>query len=333
MATFVEAAGDLSAAGYCDTEATEVGYVNSAGRTQLGRVSRATIDGIHQTGTSAGAGHRTSMAIGELDAQVAGEQARQRAEDGRDGGDVEPGTFEVVLGPEAVATILLFLGLYGFNAKAHLEEQSAIRLSEAQFDASVTIRDAVEDPRALRLPFDAEGTPRRAAKLVDAGTAANLVHDRRTAAAAGTTSTGHAVDGGSTWGAIPSTVTLDPGASTPEQLIGSVERGLYVAGFNYCRVLDPKTLVVTGLTRNGTFAVEDGEVSRPLQNLRFTQSFTQALGPGNVRGIGNDDRYADAEFGAGFSIAPEHPPRRVQDHGQQSHLRARVRSAQPLARK
>ena len=82
------------------------------------------------------------------------------------------------------------------------------------------------------------------------------------------------------------------------------ERGLLVSEFNYCRILDPKTKVVTGLTRNGTFLVEDGKIVRPVKNLRFTQSFLDALGPGNVLGISREARFADSEFGAGLVHCP-----------------------------
>jgi predicted Zn-dependent protease len=78
--------------------------------------------------------------------------------------------------------------------------------------------------------------------------------------------------------------------------VAGVERGIYVSTFNYCRVLDPKTLVVTGLTRNGTFMIENGSITDPLTNMRFTQSFVEALGPDKVLGIGNDSRLADCEF-------------------------------------
>jgi predicted Zn-dependent protease len=97
---------------------------------------------------------------------------------------------------------------------------------------------------------------------------------------------------------------LQPGSTPADQLVKGVERGLLVTQFHYCRVLDPKSLVVTGLTRNGTFLIEDGEVTGAVGNLRFTQSFITALGEGNVGAIGDDDRYADGEFGAGVVIAP-----------------------------
>jgi predicted Zn-dependent protease len=156
----------------------------------------------------------------------------------------------------------------------------------------LTIFDDATDPRAIGVPFDAEGTPRRRIDLVRNGVSANLVHDRRTALAQGTQSTGHAVPGGEISGPFPTNVFLESGDRSPEDIIGAIERGLLVTDFWYTRILDPKTQVVTGLTRNGTFLIEDGKVTRGVKNLRFTQSYAEALAPGNVVAIGNDGRLA-----------------------------------------
>ena len=132
----------------------------------------------------------------------------------------------------------------------------------------------------------------------------NLSHDRRTAKAVDAETTGDALPGGEGFGAVPTTVLLRPGATSPDDMIASVERGLLVTQFHYCRILDPKSQVVTGLTRNGTFLIEDGEVAGAVGNLRFTQSFLSALGEGQVQAIGGDDRYASGDFGEGMIITP-----------------------------
>jgi predicted Zn-dependent protease len=135
--------------------------------------------------------------------------------------------------------------------------------------------------------------------LVDGGTTASLTHDRRTALATGGESTGHSV-GEPSYGGVARHLGLagsgggDPAGEVDgpavdadtAALIASVERGVLVTDFWYTRVLDPRTLAVTGLTRNGVWLVEGGEVTRPLRNFRFTQSYAQALLPGNVLGVG-----------------------------------------------
>lgn len=301
---FVEAGSELAAAGYVDTEANLVAFANSAGQRAEGRSTRATIDGIHQTATSAGKAHQTAQRLAELDGSTAGETAARLARDSANPRNLSPGTYEVVLSPECVATILVFLAFYGLNAKMHLEGQSFAELGQQQFDPSVSLWDDATDPRSLGLGFDAEGTPKRRLGLIEAGTTTALAHDRRTAKRAGAATTGHAVPGGEAWGAFTTNLFLAPGEATFEQLIAEVDRGLVVTEFNYCRVLDPKTQVVTGLTRNGTFLLEGGSVVGPVANLRFTQSFIDALAPGQVLGLTSSARHADSEFGPGIVHAP-----------------------------
>ncbi|MTV24352.1 TldD/PmbA family protein [Nitriliruptoraceae bacterium ZYF776] len=304
VAAFVEAGPALRAAGFCDTERTAAAFTSTAGHRARGQATRATLDGIHQTDTSAGGAHATSFRLADLDATAVGSLAADRARRSATAVDLDPGTYPVVLGPEAVATIATFLAFYGFNAKAHHEGASFARIGEPQFDPAVTLAAAPDDPRAIGLPFDAEGSPRRSYPLVEEGVTRHLAHDRRTAALAGDATTGDAVPGGEGFGAIPTTVLLAPGASSPDAMVASMERGLLVTQFHYCRILDPKSQVVTGLTRNGTFLVEDGEVVGAVGNLRFTQSFLGALAAGQVLAVGDDDRYADGEFGPGMVIAP-----------------------------
>ena len=301
---FVDAGPGLSAAGYVDSETTDAAFASTAGQRAAGSSTRATVDGIHQTATSAGSGHQTAIGLGSIDGARAGALAADRARRSQEFADLEPGALEVVLAPEAVATLLVFLGVYGFNAKAHLEGSSFVELGEQQLDPAITVANDPDDPRAIGLPFDAEGTPRRAYHLVEDGVCRSFAHDRRTAARAGTESTGDAIPGGASIGAVPTTMSLRPGAASQQDLIAGVEHGLLISQFHYCRVLDPKSLVVTGLTRNGTFLIEDGQATKAVGNLRFTQSFIQALAPGNVLGVGDDDRYAAGEFGPGMVICP-----------------------------
>ena len=305
---FVDAGPGLRAAGYCDTDGGTIAFANSAGQRAEGRSTRATIDGIHQTADSAGSGHTTGARLGDLDATGVGAAAADRALRSQAAADIEPGEYEVVLEPECVATILIFLAFYGFNAKQVIEGQSGIRLGETQFDPAVSIWDDATAPEALGVAFDFDGTPKRRLDLVEAGLSNALAHDRRTARKMGTESTGHAVPESDAYGPITSNLFLGPadaafGAGTSD-LIASTSRGLLVTTFNYCRILDPKTQVVTGLTRNGTFVIEDGKVRGAVKNLRFTQSFLEALAPGNVLGISREARFADSEFGAGLVHCP-----------------------------
>jgi predicted Zn-dependent protease len=304
VGSFVEAGPGMDAAGYCDTHAAREAFANSRGQQVAGRSTRATLDGIQQVEGSAGSAHRTSVRLGDLDGATAGSLAAERARRGVGAADLAPGEYQVVLGPEAVATIGIFLSFYGFNGKQVNEGQSFLELGVQQFDERISLWDDVGEPGGLGVPFDAEGTPRHRLDLITDGVTVGVAHDRRTAAESGVVSTGHAIIGGETSGPVASALVLENGDEDVEGLIGHVDQGLYVATFNYCRILDPKTQVVTGLTRNGTFMIRGGELAEAVSNLRFTQSFVEALGPGRVLGVGDDRRFADCEFGPGIVRAP-----------------------------
>jgi predicted Zn-dependent protease len=302
---FVTAGDGMSAAGYCQTGTSTVVFANSAGHSASGMMASAILDGIHQTPTSAGSGHAASRTFDDIDAGAVGSLAADRARRGETATDLEPGEYEVVLAPEAVATLVLFLGFYGFNGKAINEGQSFVRVGDRQFDEAFELFDDGLDERSTKLRFDSEGTPKRRMPLIAGGVTANAVFDRREAAKAGIESTGHAVTIlGQNFGPLPTDLFVTPGVSSPEDLIGGVERGLYVSTFNYVRILDPRTTIATGLTRNGTFLIEKGEITGAVSDMRFTQSFAAAVGPGRVLGLGADARFADSEFGPVIAHVP-----------------------------
>lgn len=297
---FVDAGPELRGAGYCSSGGHDVFFANSAGQRLAGRASQATVNGIHRampsgrlggsSGPTDGSGWQSALRLAELDGALAGATAAAKARAGADPLELPPGRYQVVLEPACVADVLDFVVGYGFSAKAHSEGRSVVRLGEPQFDPAVSIADDATDARAPSLVFDAEGTPRRPVDLVCSGVPTGLLHDRRTAAQASTESTGHGVAGGESYGPAPATMVLAAGESSPAQLIAGVDRGLLVTEFWYTRILDPKTQVVTGLTRNGVRLIEGGVVTRAVGNLRFTQSYAEALAPGNVVAVGSDAR-------------------------------------------
>jgi predicted Zn-dependent protease len=285
---FVDAAAGLETAGFCSSSAMLVNFQNTAGQELTGRTTHATLDGIARTGSADGAARKSSVSLAALDGRAAGERAADKARTASDPTDLEPGRYEVILEPECVSNLLSFLLAHGFNGKAVEDGRSFVRLGEQQFDPLITLRDDVTDPRMVGIPFDVEGTPKRPRDLVSAGVTTGLLHNRRTARKAGTESTGHAVEGGGPFGALGANLVLSAGAASTDELIARVGRGLLVTDFWYTRILDPKTQVVTGLTRNGVWFVEDGRVVRPVTNLRFTQSFVEGLAPGAVRAVGSE---------------------------------------------
>ena len=305
VAAFVAAGEGLGemdeAAGFCSTEATTHVLASTTGQRASARTSSAQVDGIHRvTGPDGqvadGSAQLTSVRLADLDGAAAGTTAATKAVAGVEPIELPPGDYEVVLEPNAVAAALLFPVYYGLNGKAHAEGTSFVHLGEQQWDEAVDLWDDATDHRALGRPFDAEGTPKRRVSLVDAGVSVGLAHDRRSARLAGVEPTGHSV-GMDAFGGIPTDLFLGQGTRPPHELVADVDRGLLVTDLWYNRALDPKTQVVTGLTRNGLFLIESGAIVGAVQNLRYTQSIVAAFGPGRVLGLANDGQLAGGAEG------------------------------------
>ena len=129
----------------------------------------------------------------------------------------------------------------------------------------------------MAVRFDMEGFAVRPVKLVNAGEVVGVVHDRRSAALVGATNTGHANIQPDAGGPRPSNIVVATGDKTIEQMIADTERGLLVTKFHYTNVVNAQEVSMTGLTRAGTFLIENGKISKPVQNMRFTQSLLTAF--------------------------------------------------------
>lgn len=295
---FVDAAGGLETAGYVRTNYWTGAFASSTGEAVTGEAVECGLSGIARNNGADGLARSAPMRISDLDGAALGARAAVKARASVDPVELPPGRYEVVLEPNAVSDILGNLASAGFSGKAVNERRSFVRVGEAQFDPSVSILD---DPLAVGLGYDAEGTPRRRLALVEAGLTVAITHDRRTAAEVGTASTGHhPVENAFAYGPTArhlNLLPLEPDSVATEAegpaadssvagLVAGVERGILVSDFWYTRILDPRSLAITGLTRNGVWLIENGVVTSPVSNFRFTQSYAQALAPGNVLGVG-----------------------------------------------
>jgi predicted Zn-dependent protease len=187
----------------------------------------------------------------------------------------------VVLAADAVATLLEFAGALAFNGLAHVEGRGALsgRLGTRIASASVNLTDAPSCPRTLPRAYDAEGVPKRPVPLIQDGVAHAVVHDLRSAARSGARSTGHALEaGGSAYGPQPTNLVLTGGEATDEDALAApIERGIYVTRLWYVNVVHERQALLTGMTRDGTFLIEDGRIGRPIRDVRFTDSVLRIL--------------------------------------------------------
>ena len=192
---------------------------------------------------------------------------------------IDPGEYEVILEPYAVGELLSFLGYLGFHALAVQEGRSFLcnEFGKKMVDERVTIYDDGLDPGGLQIPFDFEGTPKQRVTFFERGVAKEVTYDSFTAGREGKSSTGHGLIAPNTEGPIPINLFMKEGESSLEEMIRSVRKGIYVTRFHYTNVVEPMKAVLTGMTRDGTFLIEEGEVKGPIKNLRFTESVLMAL--------------------------------------------------------
>jgi PmbA protein len=243
-------------------------------------------DADGRSGFASGAGVRA----GDLDLAALARRAAAKVGSGESLAELPPGEYDVVLDAEAVGTLLEFLAFLAFNGLAHAEGRGALagRLGTRVAAAAINLADSPRSGSTLPRSFDAEGVPKAPLPLIQDGVAQGVAHDTRSAAAAGgdARSTGHALaPGGASGGPAPTNLVLTGGgAAGVDELAAPIERGIYVTRLWYVNTVHPKHALLTGMTRDGTFLIEDGRIARPLRDVRFTDSVlrildsTQALG-------------------------------------------------------
>ena len=242
--------------------------------------------------------------VERIDFDSLAKKAISRCELDRGKIELPPGEYTVILEPACLAEILEWLSFTAFGSEAYLSGQSFLAgaLGERSMGENITIYDSVWEPEAQGLPFDFEGTPKRKVMLIERGVNKGVVFDRTSAKKANAEPTGHAGPPGSPWGAIPWNICLAPGDSSLEEMIASCKRGILVSNFHYVNgYLDTKRALMTGMTRYGTFLIENGEITRALANLRWTESMLKAFS--NVVAISRE-REAFARDGGFASIVP-----------------------------
>ena len=297
-------AGEGSAAGIYQTGAHCYGLFSSTGIDCFDAYSRANTTCLIDIGDSTGWGEGSSHAAGEVDVSAVAAMARAKADAGRGATDAPPGTYEVVLEASATATLMEYLAYMGFGAKAALEGESffSSRKGERVAAPQVTIADDVFHPHSVGIGFDFEGVPKKRVAVIDGGVASQPVTDRKTAAAMNTVSTGHH-SGSGEFGPFSFNLVLEAGDKTLEELIGDVVDGFLVTRFHYVNILDRPATDLTGMTRDGTFRIRDGEIAGAVRNFRFAQSALGALA--SVQGVGRDQIAIAPDYTSfGSTVAP-----------------------------
>jgi predicted Zn-dependent protease len=233
------------------------------------------VTAIAPTGRS-GFAEGTAASLAGIEPRALADRAAAKAAFAGDPLRLPPGEYPVLLEADAVGELLSWLGALAHNGLAYAEDRSALcgRLGQRVAAARINLSDSPRFARTLPRAFDAEGVPKAPLPLIQDGVAHRVVHDTRSAALCGAESTGHATEpGGGSYGPVPTNLVLIGGGAADEaELALPIERGIYVTRLWYTNPVREKETLLTGVTRDGTFLIEDGRVTRPIEEMRMTDS-------------------------------------------------------------
>jgi predicted Zn-dependent protease len=295
------------ATGYLDARAGANAVANGKGLFAYNRSTAAALTTTVRTpdGTGSGWAGASHHDWARIDPASLGARAAEKARASRNPAAVEPGRYTVVFEPTAVGNLVQFLA-NALNARAADEGRSFFskpgggnKLGTKVVDERVTLVSDPFDPDVAGAPFTAEGLPTRRSVWIENGVVTNLNYDRYWAQKKGVSPS---ASGGS--------LRMSGGSSSIEDMISSTQRGLLVTRFWYLRPVDQRTILYTGLTRDGTFLIENGKITRAVKNLRFNDSPVFMLN--NVEALGTPERVSASEDG-GPGQAVMVPPLKIRD--------------------
>ena len=283
----------LVPAGFIEVTARARSIATSSGLFAYHRATEAQMSTTVRTpdGTGSGWASDGSREWSDVDAAALGARAARKALASQNPVAVEPGPYTVILEPQAVADLIpLLMGSFGAREadegrSPFAKREGGNRIGEKVADDRVTIWSDPSDPDLRVQPFDGEGLPVGRMVWIENGILKNLAYTRFWAQKHGKAP---APSPGGFGGEPAGGLRMTGGTKTVDELVAGTARGILVTHFFYIRYLDPRTVLLTGLTRDGTFLVEDGKIARPIKNLRWNESPLFMLG--KVEDMGRAER-------------------------------------------
>ncbi len=277
----------FEAAGAYSTGASEMCMANSLGvRAYLASTS-ASLSTVVMSETGSGYAEDRSRDAREISPEQVAAVATEKCAMSENPVSVPAGEYEVVLEPLAVADMLGYLS-GGFQGESYEEGRSYLsgKLGQKVFSEKLTVWDDGLDPRGFPMPFDMEGQPKKKIVMIEAGVPTALFYDFRSAQKYGKEPTG----------GFPMNIFMAEGDATVEDMIKNTKRGILVTRFHYTNMAHPFRVLVTGMTRDGTFLIEDGKITKPVKNFRFTESA--------IRVFNTMDMVGKESVSAGRAVVP-----------------------------
>lgn len=292
-------AGKLTAAGFLEDGQSFVAFANSKGNFGYQRATNFDYTCTVRTDDGRGSGWvgRNLKNADEFKVDSDVRTAMRKATESAEAKALEPGKYTVILEPAAAAGLISFMMNF-FDARQADEGRSFLskkgggnKLGEQVYDPRVNIVADPWDERAPVMPWDGEGLPREKMAVVENGKVAALRYSRYWAKKQGKRAVG-----------TPGNLLMSGGDKSTAELIKGTQKGILVTRTWYIRLVDPQTVLLTGLTRDGTFYIENGVIKHPVKNFRFNESPVIMLN--NIEELGKPVRVAGDESSFVMMIPP-----------------------------
>lgn len=299
----VAAQKKLKAFGSVSNGSAEIAIGNSAGTFAYNTSADIFCNIVMSTDTSSGYVQSGSRDVLALDFESLANTAADKALLSINPAECVPGEYMTIFEPLAMADLLGYLAFYAFNGKLYEEGRSFLagKLKTKVVSSRVTLADDPFNAAGFAIPFDFEGVPKKKMVLIEKGIAKNVVYDSQTAGKARKATTGHALAAPNPFGPLPVNLVMEGGRSTVDDLVRTTKKGILVTRLHYTNVIDPYKLTITGMTRDGTFLIENGIITKGLKNLRFTENVFRAFK--NIDGISRGTCCVPDEPGYGGRFA------------------------------
>lgn len=282
----------LQFAGAYSSGFASVACANTHGVRRFARTTHSDATVIALTSDASGYATQREQRASRLDLPALGDEATLKATlSANKIEDLQPGAYDVILEPPALAEVFDWMNMIAFTGQSFEDGSSFFvgNLGKRVLGEHFSVIDDALDPEFMPFPFDLEGLPKRTVALIDRGVVRTPVLDKAWADRLGLEPTANAWSLGSSEHGAAFHISMAGGDATREEMIRSTKLGIWVTRFNYVNgLLEPKTALMTGTTRDGTFLIRDGEVAARLPNLRWTQSMVEAFS--NIESLSRERR-------------------------------------------
>jgi PmbA protein len=265
-------------AGFASTSRSGLTIANTSGGLSSFDGTDAALNVKMTAADSTGFAEAYAASVDAIDASSVAQTAVDKAGGTAAPSAVDPGEWTVVVEPAAFGELLIYLADH-FSAQSYDDGSSFFSdgLDRSYFSEGFTLRDDFAHPLAPGMPFDYEGHPTQRLALVENGVVRSMVTDAYYAKKLDRENTGHALPAPNAYGPQARSLVVDAGTKSMHQLVAETKRGLLISRFWYIRTVDRKRAIVTGMTRDGTFSIEDGRIAHGVRNLRFNVSIVDLL--------------------------------------------------------